>query len=442
MEAVYYGLPMYTFGDATKDAPLPPRSPPTSRRPTIGGLHGRSLTLQPRVRDALRPERSAAERSSTSRSPTSQAARVSGAARAPELVVRSCRRRPAGTAARGALHHLAHLADRHRAGTPAVTEPSVGVRRVGVRRARTSAFPSTFATHHVAADTRPARSTCWSSRRRAWRRRPRGQGITETVHRLRRRGRLRRRIVDRHDRARRSTPSRCPFRGRSTSTRRSSRRDRADIAAVVLLVQRRGRRPTECGTRASSTGAHERLRRLGRDGARPAPVPLDPAGRRRRRQRRDRHRARAPRHRRRTGPTLGDPGPSATITGRRPAACALVEVDGCHADDDLGIRHGERRPTARPVVVGARAGRDRCRRHDARDHRPAVRDRRRLVHRDPHGVPRRGLLERRPFAVDVPLPERARRRSTVTLQLRRRPASRRRRTLTARAGGTIRRATP
>lgn len=140
MEAVYYGLPMYSFDDATKEAPLPPA--PALTPASIGGLATAGLTFHPTFEThfVTNDEGEDVEYLTVADQP----ALASPGQPVIASIATTLPQAPAGTVARGAL--LTSLTSQiDTEGTPAVTAPSVGVSETSFARSG-AAFPSTFAT--------------------------------------------------------------------------------------------------------------------------------------------------------------------------------------------------------------------------------------------------------------------------------------------------------
>ncbi|GAA1975355.1 hypothetical protein [Microbacterium pumilum] len=143
MEAVYYGLPMYTFADAatTKDAPVPEIPAALEDLQTSGGLSTAALTLTPSFQKRTTQDASGAEVSYLVADGQDPAV-ISGQPVLPKIV--SQLRPEDGLTPRGAL--ITALTSEVEDGvTPAIAEAGVGTN--DTRATRTDlAFPSSFAT--------------------------------------------------------------------------------------------------------------------------------------------------------------------------------------------------------------------------------------------------------------------------------------------------------
>lgn len=147
MEAVYYGLPMYTFADTgtAKTAPLPERPADLTAVQNTGGLLAASLTLAPTFRAVTKTDdsgRSVSYLTANGQDPLV----VPGQPILPR-VVSKLDQAPSGLVARGAL--ITGLSSERVASgtplTPAIAKATIGVAETAADRSNV-AFPSTFAT--------------------------------------------------------------------------------------------------------------------------------------------------------------------------------------------------------------------------------------------------------------------------------------------------------
>ena len=147
MEAVYYGLPMYTFADTAtpKTAPLPERPADLTAVRGVDGLLAASLTLAPTFRTVTKTDdsgRSVSYLTANGQDPLV----VPGQPILPR-VVSKLDEAPAGLVARGAL--ITGLSSERVASstplTPAVAKVTIGVDETAADRSSV-AFPSSFAT--------------------------------------------------------------------------------------------------------------------------------------------------------------------------------------------------------------------------------------------------------------------------------------------------------
>ncbi|MFD4958315.1 hypothetical protein [Microbacterium sp. NPDC058389] len=136
MEAVYYGLPMYTFDAPAKEMPLP--ETPDLTVSTDGGLTTASLSFTPAF-----GQHSAADGSEYLTVDDQAPLAVAGQPVLP-TIVRTLEQAPAGLTPHGVVL-TALTSEFDTEGTPAVATPSVGVPEAAASRTGV-AFPSTFGT--------------------------------------------------------------------------------------------------------------------------------------------------------------------------------------------------------------------------------------------------------------------------------------------------------
>jgi hypothetical protein len=140
MQSVYYGVPMYSFTDSTKQQPLPP-APDLSVVDAGDGLASAALTLTPSFATVTRTDQTGAEVTFVS-ADSEQPLAAAGQPLLPRVVTRIPSTDDAGNIPRGAL--ITSL-ESEWSGTvrPAIGDPGIGVEQSGVTKDGL-AFPSQF----------------------------------------------------------------------------------------------------------------------------------------------------------------------------------------------------------------------------------------------------------------------------------------------------------
>lgn len=141
MQSVYYGVPMYSFADSTKEQPLPP-TPDLTVVDAGDGLSSAALTLTPSLATVTRTDQTGADVTFVSADGEPPLA-AAGQPLLPRVVTRVPATDDAGNAPRGAL--ITSLTSEW-SGTvrPAIGDPGIGVEQSGVTKDGL-AFPSQFA---------------------------------------------------------------------------------------------------------------------------------------------------------------------------------------------------------------------------------------------------------------------------------------------------------
>lgn len=140
MQSVYYGVPMYSFADSTKEQPLPP-APDLSVVDAGGGLSSAALDLTPSFATVTRTDETGAEVTYVSADDELPVA-AAGQPLLPRVTTRIPSGDEAGNVPRGAL--ITSLASKW-SGTvrPAVADPGIGSEQGGTTKDEL-AFPSRF----------------------------------------------------------------------------------------------------------------------------------------------------------------------------------------------------------------------------------------------------------------------------------------------------------
>ncbi|MBD3942151.1 hypothetical protein IF188_10625 [Microbacterium sp. NEAU-LLC] len=146
MEAVYYGLPMYTFAGSTKNMPLPELPAGLTPATTVGSLTAASLTLHPDFSVKPGPD-GTTYLTADGEAPVA----VSGQPVLPKTTARLAAA-PEGMKARGALIR-GMTSESSETIAPSIAENTVGVDAVDDATRSAVAFPSSFA--HVTTQQTP-----------------------------------------------------------------------------------------------------------------------------------------------------------------------------------------------------------------------------------------------------------------------------------------------